>query len=453
MTSGKRRTLFLWIRDDRSYTDLRPQIPAKGIEKLVPRISLQGDNSVKKKNRKAIRICLSLMLILGGLLGARMDALSRTEQKTVLEASAIEAASFPRFTNWLDKNGEYPVDYIVDKCREHSLVIVGEHHYIKSYCELFKQALPGAYEKAGVRVVALEVCNAEDNEKIARLIEGKTYDTDLAYEIARSENWGLWGYKEYWDILEAVWNLNRSLPPGADHMRVVGIDKAADYQLDSLWRANKLNDPALIEKAKNQPDIYKRDEWLMENIEKETFIKGSKGIVLIGFNHSFTHYCQPRIDKEGKLVDEWPRMGVLLLRKYGDRVFQIGLHGDHMSPAQIDKAYKGPEPVFVDLIEKIMASEGNKPVGFDVVGSPFAGIRDDRSYYFHWQPDMTFDNICRGFVFLMPVKELKPCSWMKNFVSDEMFKKCRDFYEFSYGRTFKNAQEVNEFFESGLKTL
>lgn len=100
-----------------------------------------------------------------------------------------------------------------------------------------------------------------------------------------------------------------------------------------------------------------------------------------------------------------------------------------------------------------MASGGNRPVGFDVFGSPFGGIRDDRSYYFHWQPDMSFENICRGFVYLAPAKELKPCSWMKNFVSDEMFEKCRDFYEFSYGRKFNDVREVNEFFESGMKTL
>ena len=306
----------------------------------------------------------------------------------------------PAFSNWLDGNGKDPVDYIVGKCRDHDLVIVGEHHYIKPYCELFTRALPGAYKKAGVRVVALEVCNAEDNEKIARLIAGKTYDTELAYDIARSENWGLWGYKEYWDILEAVWDLNRSLPPGAEPMRVVGIDRKMDFQLDSLWRAEKLKDPALIEKAKNQPDIYKRDDWLVENIENETFAKGAKGIVLVGLNHSFTHYAQPMLDKEGKLKGEWPRMGKILSGKYGDKIFQIGLHGAHNPPSVIDKTDKGAEPVFSGLIETIMAARGGKPVGFDVVGSPFAGIRDSRSYYFHWQPEMSFVNICRGYVFL-----------------------------------------------------
>jgi hypothetical protein len=42
---------------------------------------------------------------------------------------------------------------------------------------------------------------------------------------------------------------------------------------------------------------------------------------------------------------------------------------------------------------------------------------------------------------------------MDNFISEEMFKKSKNFYEFSYGRKFQNSREVNEFFQSGLKTL
>ena len=272
--------------------------------------------------RKTLGTLLALLLPAGGLIGLPADDAGPAGQDTLIEASAIDASMIPAFSNWLDGNRKDPVDYMVGQVPGHDLVIVGEHHYIKPYCELFTRALPGAYKKAGVRVVALEVCNAEDNEKIARLIAGKTYDTELAYDIARSENWGLWGYKEYWDILEAVWDLNRSLPPGAEPMRVVGIDRKMDFQLDSLWRAEKLKDPALIEKAKNQPDIYKRDDWLVENIENETFAKGAKGIVLVGLNHSFTHYAQPMLDKEGKLKGEWPRMGKILSGKYGDKIFR-----------------------------------------------------------------------------------------------------------------------------------
>jgi hypothetical protein len=318
---------------------------------------------------------------------------------------------------------------------------------------LVRQAIAEVYYRAGVRVLALEVCNAEDDAKLDKLVNGPTYDTNLAYEIARAENWELWGYKEYWDLLEAVWELNQSVSAGADRMRVIGLDKSMDYQLDALWRGNQLKDPVAIEKAKNQPDIYKRDEWMQKAVEDGILAKGAKGLILIGFNHSYTHYAQPKLGKDGKLEREWPRMANLLYQKYGEKIRQIGLHGPHSSPSIIDKTYKGGDPVFSDVIEKIMAVRGGKPVGFDVVGSPFAPLRDERSYYFHWQPKVTFADISRGFIFLMPVKELSPCSWMDHFISDAMFQKSRVYYEWAYKRKFRDSAEVNEFFRKGLGGL
>ena len=66
---------------------------------------------------------------------------------------------------------------------------------------------------------------------------------------------------------------------------------------------------------------------------------------------------------------------------------------------------------------------------------------------------MTFADIYEGFVFLKPVKELSPCSWMKGFISDEMFEKSKAYYEFAYGRKFKDAKEVDEFLSSGRRRL
>ena len=68
-------------------------------------------------------------------------------------------------------------------------------------------------------------------------------------------------------------------------------------------------------------------------------------------------------------------------------------------------------------------------------------------------PDDLRRYLPEGFVFLKPVKELSPCSWMKGFISDEMFEKSKAYYEFAYGRKFKDAKEVDEFLSSGLKTL
>jgi hypothetical protein len=405
---------------------------------------------MEKNGKKNIVGSVVLMVLaMYGTRFAQTTGSGQTSQSPV-EVVQINASRYSELAKWLDEKAMSPVAYCIAKCNEHQVVIIGEPHNKKEYLELFKKLVIEAYRQAGVRVIGLECCNAEDNGKITRLEDGERYDTSLAYEIARSENWALWGYKEYWDVLKAVWELNKSLPLGSEHMRVVGLDKTMDYQLFTLWQAGQLKDPALIEKAKSQPNVLDRDNWLAGNVEKEILDKGQKGLILIGFNHSFTHYGQPRFDKTRKeMIGRWSRMGVLLYQKYGEKVFQIGLHLEYEPSMIMREGDKGGDPVFTSFLERIMAVHGNKPVGFDVPGSPFADLRDARSYYFYWQPKVTFADLCQGYIFLKPFKALSPCSWMKNFINDEMFKKGRTYYEYAYKRKFKNSQEVNEFFASG----
>jgi hypothetical protein len=368
-----------------------------------------------------------------------------------IEASKVDPSTFPVYTKWLDQYGVPPLEYILKKAKEHQVVVLGEYHLKKDFLDLLNKAIPDLYKTAGVRVLALEVCNQEDDANLEKLVNADQYDRTLALEIARHENWEIWGYKGYWDLLEAVWRLNHSLPKQAARMRVIGIDKRMDYQLDALWRQKQITDPALIEKAKSQPDIYKRDDWMAKNIDDGILGPGLKGIVLIGLNHSFTKYAQPVL-KDGKLDREWPRTSSILHQKYGDKIFQIAAHGVMMSPGVVDKEYKGSGPVLPSVVEKIMSARGDKPVGFDVAGSPFANLRDSESYYFRWQPKVTFADVCEGYVFLKAEKDLASTPWIEGFISDEMFQRSQTYYELTYQRKFANAKEVDDFFKAALGT-
>jgi uncharacterized iron-regulated protein len=391
---------------------------------------------------------IAILLLTLSFAGSQEKPKNTDQAPALVEASTVDPSTFPVYTKWLDKHGATPLDYIVEKAQQHQVVVLGEYHERKDFLDLLNQAIPDLYKKAGVRVLALEVCNAEDDSNLETLVNGDQYDRALALEIARHEDWEIWGYKEYWDLLEAVWRLNKSLPKGAEHMRIIGIDKRMDYQLDELWRQNQLTDPALIEKAKNQPDMYKRDDWMAQNIEDGILSPGLKGVALVGLNHSFTKYGQPKL-KDGKLEKEWPRMSAILYGKYGDKIFQIAAHGEEMSPSVVDKDYKGAGPILPSLVEKIMNARGNTSVGFDVAGSPFANLRDSESYYFRWQPKVTFADISEGFIFLKPMSSLAGCAWVDGFISDEMFKKSKAYYETTYQRKFNNAKEVDDFLKAG----
>jgi hypothetical protein len=367
-----------------------------------------------------------------------------------VDVSNIDKSHYPIFTEWLDEHGKTPTEYATEKCKEHQIVIFGEVHGYKDYVDMFNQLIPEAYHKASVRYIVLEVCNVEHNEKIAQLIDAEEYDRDLALEIARSAIRGTWGHKEYWDIFETVWKLNKSLPENSEHMKVIGMRPNVDLILNWMWQNNKLTDEKLIEKVKEQASRYGNDDLFMaQTIEQEVIKKGKKGIVWVGGFHSFTHYTLPWVNEDMELTYEIPRMGYILHDKYKDKIFQIYCHYPFDSPARgyqrYNKNYTGGEPLINDLIENIMAVRDNKPVGFDVFSSPFANLRDKNAYLFHWQTEVRFSDICRGYIYIKPWEELSQCTWIKDFVSDEMFKKGKIYYESIYNRKFDDVIEFNNF--------
>jgi hypothetical protein len=117
-------------------------------------------------------------------------------------------------------------------------------------------------------------------------------------------------------------------------------------------------------------------------------------------------------------------MGGILYQKYGDRVFQICLHQRH--PGLQMGGGKRTKPAIVEFIEELMKSNGDKPVGFDIVDSPFARLRDGKSFLFTLKGGkLTFSDIAQGYIFLKPLKKLHKITWATGFVDKSNFERCR----------------------------
>ena len=63
-------------------------------------------------------------------------------------------------------------------------------------------------------------------------------------------------------------------------------------------------------------------------------------------------------------------------------------------------------------------------------------------------PEVPLWKIARGYVYLGPRAKLHKNTPIKGFVTDEMFKRYRRYYEIDFGRTFKNAEEVDRYFQA-----
>jgi len=352
------------------------------------------------------------------------------DPSTLVEISSLAKDDRTKFIKWLDLHGKDPVEYAVETAAKHQVTIFGEIHQQKDYLLFLNKIIPELYHRAGVRCVAMEVCLAEDNKKISQLVTAPEFDRELALEIARHQSWGLWGSKEYWDVFETVWRLNKSLPEGKKKMRLVGIDVRFDAPSMALVTGGegaKIKAP-LWEKLRifrMVDDIIvelNRDVLMALNIEKEIIERGERGIVWAGLAHSYTHYQQPIIIR-GKLLRKFNRMGLLLHHKYSEKIFQVVLHEGH---GVFDSLME-------EFIEPVMEERGNIPVGFDVFDSPFANLRDGSSKDYRYLPSLRFADKACGYIYLKPAKKLKKCGWLSGYISKEMFVKNKPYYK-AWGR-------------------
>ena len=225
---------------------------------------------------------------------------SSRDPSTLTEVSSLSHDDQSRFSDWLNGNGKDPVDYVVDEALRHQVTIIGEIHDQKDYLDFLNILIPELYHRAGVTCVAMEVCAAEDNERLNKLVTSPGFDRELALDLARHGPWGIWGDKEYWDVFETVWRLNKSIPDGQRKMRLIGID--------SRWDGPSFALLGLGEDARKGPlwerlragrcmfdfvRMLKRDELMAKNIEKEIVERNVRGIVWVGNHHAFVNYRQP----------------------------------------------------------------------------------------------------------------------------------------------------------------
>ena len=372
-------------------------------------------------------------------IGVRREVKSPYESRDpaiAVDSSSLTEDDYRALDQWLDENGQRPSAYLVESASKHDLTIIGEGlHGVKPFLDLVNGIIPDLYQKAGVTCIALEACPSFNNRALDRLVTTPTFDEDLALQIARTENWRLYGYKEYWEILQTVWQLNQTLPSGQKRMRVVGLD--VQFEMPS-WALMGLGDDGL----KNTPvweklrllrlvdditRVARRDELMAATVEREILARGERAVVLIGANHAYLRYGWPGRIVHGKAVAEKRRMGYMLHQRHGDRVYQILLYHSQLGR------------IFPACWEEVMAGREDAPVGFDVVGSPFENLRSG----FEFQVSVLFADVTPGVVFLANGSTLEPSDRIDDFITPEMFLRHKPFYEARAGRSLRNAGDAN----------
>jgi len=329
-----------------------------------------------------------------------------------MPVAALDPGSAAELDRWLDTHALPPAEYITSEFRDHDVVFLGEHHRIRRD-PLFVQSLIPALHAADVRLLGLEFACASDQPLIDSLLVAPEWDEALARRIQWSQ-WPWWGYREYVDIHRAAWELNRSLEDGEPRFRVLGLNARVDWSHVRTPADRERREVMRVVFAEGDPDSV-----MARTILEQVVARGEKGLVYAGINHSYTRFGQPIWSKEEGFVRRVSnRMGNIVYAAIGDRCCTLFLHSPWPSAAGYDKSWVRPAEGVIDAVME-PRPPARRSVGFDVSGSPFAGIELTTSFWAHGDSPVRLGDWCDGWIFLGTLGEAKGVTLVEGWFTEE----------------------------------
>jgi hypothetical protein len=319
----------------------------------------------------------------------------------------VPAALREKLAGYLRTRGFAPEDYVVAKFRDHDIVFIGEHHFIKHDAELIRSLIPVLYRN-GVTDLGIEFGRYDLQPEADALVTAAAYDEGRARRLMFQ--WGsYWPYVEYLALYRAAWELNRSLPDGAPKFRIVGLDYRPRWDLLEEDMTLKLWRKVFFKGS--------RDRHMADVVMREFVKKGRKALIYAGQYHASTRFAFPVYDfKKGFVTgfDAWA-MGQRVHRAISVRAFNICLHFPWESTSG-PRAYGYPVRGVVD---RVMRGFETKRLGFDVKGSPFGRLPDRESVYSTSRPKFVFEDFCDGYIFSKPFAEYEGCDVDPLFITND----------------------------------
>lgn len=292
------------------------------------------------------------------------------------EGQAGEAVQF------LKAQGQPPVEYVLSKIRGHRAVLLGETHWIRHDVQLVIDLVP-RLQSAGADAVGMEMLPASSQPAIDRIVAAGTWDAAAAMSVLRV---GAWPYREYLEIIHAVWKHNREQPADRKKLKLIALGPGTD------WRER------LLPRGETYDQFMAR---LVLDFLKEP---GRRILVYAGIHHAFTRYHQPELPRDQRVERFMDRMGNILWREIGEEVFFVLLEAPWQCRTQEGNGWTRCLPVrgAVDCA----AAALDHPAGFDIAGSPFADLRITPDFlYGLGYPSLRLVDFADGYVWTRPIEE------------------------------------------------
>ena len=296
---------------------------------------------------------------------------------------------------YLDQHWQSPEKYIVGKFQRYDVVLLGEFHRIKHDVALVQTLIPLLYQ-AGVYTVGIEFGESDYQPRVDSVLNAENYDESAVRAMMR--NWYVhWGYQDYEDIYRKAWEFNQSLPRGARKFRVVNLNSNENAKELAVRTSPQAIPQAGLEAEQHMADV----------VSKEILLKGEKALIYCGSNHAVTKYHTPGYDSTfTHLVPSTKnRLGNLIEEQIPGRTFFIFLHSPWTS-----RDLKSILLPVHGVIDTLMQKYQEQRVGFDVIGTPFARLRDDSTVYAIGSDNFELGKFCDGYIFQKPISNYEGCT-------------------------------------------
>ncbi|MCP3934121.1 MAG: hypothetical protein GY708_01980 [Actinomycetia bacterium] len=332
---------------------------------------------------------------------ADLETIERVER--FRERSHIEpttAAILNRLNEHVSQNGKSPGEYLAESLRSHDVVMIGELIPTAQSCGLLVDLIPVLAEN-GVWHFCTDWLLFDDQLALDELVNASEFNELMAVKLvmrggAPRVNMPV----DRVEVLRAVWNVNQHRDRLAPSMRIIGLDYEIAY--------DNVTDRADLLTPEAWPHLRDRGSaarFMADILER--FVSGPRhrAVVSCSTTNALTlhrrdaHPTFDRIDREttdGVIIGA----GNLLYGSKADRVATVLVHQPMLGPIEGSPEYVFAGDGMIDLV--FARFDGPKyPVGFDVVGSPFASLRTDSSY-----DSAPLGRLAHGWIYLDPLHKL-----------------------------------------------
>ena len=378
--------------------------------------------------RKCLVILFMLLFVCFTALRAEEDKKNRVpdwlDSDKPIGSNQVSQKDYPYMVRWVDEYAKSAQDYVIRLFDKHQIVIFGEEHNVKEHKDFVIDLIPRLYHEVGVRCIGWEFSWYSQNERLEELISAPSYDENAVLQLARERSPD-WNSKEHWEIIKAVWKLNKSLNSDCEKMRLIGvsdyIDIPGSYVLLKTKSANSREFHEILKEHINY------DKGTAQHVEEEILQKGQKGLLFFGLGHDWTQYQYP---PEATFGMSYKPMGKYLKERHGDKIFQI-------------RAQASTDP---SIINQIMKFRNHASVGFNMHDSPFANILVPVG---KGAPDVALSKLAEGYLYLKSRASLHSNTTIKGFVTEGIFHNYKEYYNvcFGNGRNFCSPEQVDEYLQ------